>query len=243
MSGLCGHLFEFGEQIVSRIRNLLRKLGYLLTLFLPWILRRAFLNALFGFKIDPTARIGLSWFIPNHLEMGPRSSIGHFNVCKGLDLVVIGPDASIGRLNWITGFPSDDRTHFTQDVNRRPELILEEHSAVTNRHILDCTNLIHVGAFSTVAGFRSQFLTHSIDLGNCRQGSKPITIGAYCFVGTGVIILGGSVLPNKCVLGAGSVLQKNYDSESTLYAGAPAKPIKEIDTRKGYFVREKGFVV
>lgn len=228
---------------MSRLRNLSRKLGYLLTLFLPWILRRPLLNALFGYQIESSAKIGLSWFIPNHLVMGPGSSIGHFNVCKGLDLVSIGSDASIGRLNWITGFPSNDRTHFTQDVERRPELILDEHAAVTNRHIIDCTNAIHVGAFSTVAGFRSQFLTHSIDLATCRQASKPIVIGAYCFVGTGVIILGGSVLPNKSVLGAGSVLQKNYDSESTLYAGAPAKPIKEIDTSQGYFVREKGFVV
>lgn len=228
---------------MARIVNLFRKITYLLTLFLPWFLRRPLLNAIFGYKIDPSARIGLSWFIPKHLEMGPRSSIGHFNVCKGLDLVSIGSDASVGRLNWITGFPANDAKHFTHDVDRKPELKLDEHSAVTNRHILDCTNAIHVGAFSTVAGFRSQFLTHSIDLGNNWQASKPITIGSYCFVGTGVIILGGSALPDKSVLGAGSVLQKNYDSESTLYAGAPAKPIKEIDTSKGYFVREKGFVL
>src|SRR3712207_7972137 len=45
--------------------------------------------------------------------------------------------------------------------------------------------------------FRSQFLTHSIDLLENVQRSRPIKIGKFCFVGTNSVILGGSVLPRS----------------------------------------------
>lgn len=173
--------------------------------------------------------------------MGQGARIGHLNMCKGLDLLELGAEASIGRLNWISGFPSTDKSHFSGET-RDPSLLLAEHSAITNRHIIDCTDSITVGAFTTVAGFRSQFLTHSIDLELNSQRAKPITIGKYCFVGTGVIVLGGSTLPDNCILGAGSVLAKHYTEEATLYAGAPARPVKKINVSGGYFIRSTGFV-
>ncbi len=228
--------------MITRIAGLLRNIGAFSLFLLPWFLRRPLLNLFFGYKIDPSAKIGLSWFFPKHLSMGPGARIGHLNVCKGLDQVDLGEMATIGRLNWISGFPSNNKHHFVSDENRKPQLILCEHAAITNRHIIDCTNSINIGAFSTLAGFRSQFLTHSIDLRDSIQRSRPIFIGRYCFVGTGVIILGGAKLPDKSVLGAGSVLIHEYLEESMLYAGAPAKAIKSLETNCGYFVRTEGFV-
>ena len=120
---------------------------------------------------------------------------------------------------------------------------MEEHSAITNRHIIDCTNAVHIGKFSTVAGFRSQILTHSIDLEACRQSSAPVTIGDYCFVGTDCVLLGGSSLPNYSILGAKSLLNTSQQQEYYLYAGVPAKPVKELDRDFGYFSRTTGFVI
>lgn len=223
-------------------RGLLKTFSYAFSFVMPWPLRRRYLVRFFGFQIHPTASIGLSWILPTKLVMGMHSRIDHLTLCKGLDVVELGDHAFIGRLNWISGFPSSNVAHFQGDVDRRPRLVLGDHTAITNRHIIDCTNEISIGRFTTIAGFRSQFLTHSIDLQINEQRSHPICIGDYCFVGTGVVVLGGSILPNRCVLGAGAVLSKKYSEELTLYAGVPAAPVKQIDPSAGYFVRTEGFV-
>lgn len=215
----------------------------LLLLFFPWSLRRKILIRKYGYKIHPTAHIGLSYIYPKYLEMGAGASIGHFNVAIHLDRVVIGEKSSIVRSNWITGFPTGtDSKFFAHDKNRKSELIMGKESAITKNHHIDCTNYIHIGNFVTIAGYNSQFLTHSIDIYESRQDSHPIEIGDYCFVSTGVRVLGGAKLPACSVLGAGAVLNKAYAKERMLYVGVPAVPKKEIPQNAKYFLRKEGFV-
>lgn len=211
---------------------------------LPWPIRRRLLRLFFGYSLHPTSRLGRCWIYPRFLEMAEHSRIGDLTVCKGLDRLSLGPWATIGRLNWITGFPSASNVtgHFGSEPTRQPELLVAEHAAITNRHILDCTNSIHIGRFSTIAGFRSQILTHSIDLRESRQKSAPVTIGEYCFVGTACVILPGAALPDRCVLGAGSVLNKAQTETDQLYAGVPAAPVKRLG-EESYFSRAVGFVI
>src|SRR4029079_13492242 len=106
--------------------------------------------------------------------------------------------------------------HFCHQPDRKPELVLEEHAAITHRHLIDCTHSVVIGRFSTFAGFQSQILSHSIDLTACRQSSAPVRIGAYCFVGTNCVILGGSELPDYSVLGAKSLLNHAYGDTHNL---------------------------
>jgi acetyltransferase-like isoleucine patch superfamily enzyme len=154
----------------------------------------------------------------------------------------MGEKSRIGNLNQITGFPQGDTSYFSADRERRPELILGCHAAVTERHIIDCTNSVRIGEFATLAGSASQILTHSLDLYRCRQESKAVVIGDYCFVGTGCILLSGSALPSYSVLGAGSLLTKEFSETHFLYAGSPAKPVKALPRDTGYFLRETGAV-
>jgi acetyltransferase-like isoleucine patch superfamily enzyme len=216
----------------------------LILIFLPWALRRVILQGVFGYSLHPTSRLGRCWIYPKHLTMGEHSQIGDLTVCKGIDLLSLGPHASIGRLNWITGFPrpSIPGGHFWLESDRRPELILAEHSAITNRHIVDCTNSITIGKFSTFAGFRSQMLTHSIDLSDSQQKSAPVRIGEYCFIGTACVILPGASLPDRCVLAAGSVLHKQQTVTDHLYGGVPAVALKRLEGAS-YFSRQMGFVI
>ena len=153
-----------------------------------------------------------------------------------------GPNSRIGRGNWITGFPLSGARHFLQEPDRMPELHVGTHAAITNRHLIDCTNRVELGAFSTFAGFRSQILTHSIDLGSCRQSSAPVRIGRYCFVGTGCTLLGGSSLPDFSVLAAMSLLNSAQSLTHRLYAGVPATEVRVLDDSLGYFRRTTGFV-
>jgi acetyltransferase-like isoleucine patch superfamily enzyme len=220
----------------------MRQFLYLLSFLLPWPIRRRMMQVLFGYQIHPTSRIGLAWVRPGELMMGKNSRIGHLTVCKGLSLLQLGESASIGRGNWITGFPAGHPNHFAHQADRKPQLVVGDHAAITNRHIIDCTNSVSIGRFSTFAGFRSQILTHSIDLESCRQSSAPISIGVYCFVGTDCVLLGGSALPDYSVLGAKSLLNKRYEETCCLYAGVPAKPVKKLDSSYNYFSRTTGFV-
>jgi acetyltransferase-like isoleucine patch superfamily enzyme len=210
---------------------------------LPWGLRRWMLNRLFGYQIDPSARIGLAWVYPKYLRMGKQARIDHFTVAIHLDSIEMSDFATIGRSNWITGYPSDSDKHFAHQTDRFPRLILREHSAITKNHHVDCTHEIRVGRFSTIAGYQSQLMTHAIDIVAGRQHSEPIEIGDYCFVSTRCIVLGGARLPSQSVLAAGAVLTKAFDQSFSLYGGVPARHLKEIPKEARYFHREKGFVV
>jgi acetyltransferase-like isoleucine patch superfamily enzyme len=221
---------------------MLKNLAMLVSMLLPWPARRRLLERLFGYSIHTTSRIGLAWICPRHLIMEENSRIGHLTACKNIDLLHLGAHAIIGQLNWITGFPSGSSRHFSHQPDRHPELILGPHAGISSRHLIDCTARVRIGAFATVAGFRSQLVTHSIDLQAGRQSSEPIEIGEYCFVGTNSVILGGSSLPDHSVLGAKSLLNKKWEAPFWLYGGVPAKPLKELPHEIGYFLRKEGFV-
>ncbi|KAF2328700.1 acyltransferase [Flavobacterium ginsenosidimutans] len=215
----------------------------ILTVLSPWPLKRFMLVQFFKYEIDRSSRIGFSWIFPKKLIMDSNAYIGNFNVAVHLDLLKIGKHSSIARGNWITGFPTNtDSKHFSHQKDRQSNLIIGEHSAITKNHHIDCTNIIQVGNFVTVAGYSSQLLTHSINIELNIQDSNPITIGDYCFVGTASTILGGAALPAYSVLGANALLNKNFTTPYRLYGGNPAKEIKELPKEYKYFNRETGFV-
>lgn len=221
---------------------MIRLLLHALLACLPWPVRRWALNTFCGYRIHRTARLGLALVMPRRLVMEEHSYIGHLTVCLNLDLVHLESHARIGKGNWITGFPAGHSKHFAHQPERRSELTLGAHSAITNRHLIDCTGGVSMGKFTTFAGFQSQILSHSIDLEAGRQSSAPIRIGHYCFVGTNCVLLGGSALPSYSVLGAKSLLNKAFAEEYSLYAGCPAKPIQALARELEYFHRPTGYV-
>lgn len=214
---------------------------FLLANLLPWRLRRFVLSKALGFELHPTSRLGWCLVLPRKLIMEEGSSVGSMTVCKGLDLLHLKAHATIGRLNWITAYPSGS-TEFFEGTERTPELVLHEHSAITHRHLLDCTDAITIGPYTTVAGYRSQLLTHSIDLAHSKQSAHPISIGSHCFVSTDCVALGDSSLPDFSVLAAKSLLNRNFTDTYFLYGGVPSVPIKALPADMLYFKREIGRV-
>lgn len=212
-------------------------------ILLPWRLKRFCLIRFFGFNLHPSSRIGLSWVYPSQLMMEEGSKIGHFNVAIHLDSIIMKRKSSIGRSNWITGFSSKTPSrHFQHQPERISMLTMHEGAAITKHHHIDCTCPVTIGKFTTIAGYYSQLLTHSIDIIESRQDSRPIIIGDYCFVGTNVVVLGGSQLPDYSVLGAKSLLSKSFETPYALYAGQPAIYVKAIDKEAKYFTRNEAFV-
>jgi acetyltransferase-like isoleucine patch superfamily enzyme len=154
----------------------------------------------------------------------------------------MGEKATIGDFNWIAGLPLDSPRHFGSEIGRDPTLCLGRHAALTSRHFLDCSNRIDIGEFATIAGARSQILTHAIDLRSNMQVSAPVAIGRYCFVGTACVVLKGARLPDCSVLAAGSSLARAFEEPFTLYSGVPAAAVKLLDRESAYFSRTRGFV-
>ena len=212
------------------------------TTCLPWPLRRWALTKFFGYKIHRTARLGFCLLLAKDIIMEEHTSIGHLTVCIHLDLVHLKPHASIGRGNWITGYPSEGPDFFSHQPSRRAELMLGTHSAITHRHLIDCSARVMIGKYTTFAGFRSQLLSHTIDVAENRQTAEPVSIGDYCFVGTDCVILGGSSLPDFSVLAAKSLLNHEHEERHTLYGGVPARALRVLDKDYKYFSRATGYV-
>lgn len=72
--------------------------------------------------------------------------------------------------------------------------------------------------------------SHRIGENNKRAGEskrRPVVIGKGCWIGARCIILPGVTIGDGCVIAAGSVVNKDCDSNS-LYAGTPARFIRKL---------------
>lgn len=208
----------------------------------PWKIRRSLLQLFFNFKISGGARIGRSLILASKVIIEEGAIISNFNFVNNIDKIHLKAYSKIGRKNWITGPNTKSTKAFSAVEGRKCELIVGKHSRITDRHIIDCTGGVYVGSFSTIAGNRSQILTHSIDIKSSTQKCKPINIGDYSFIGTSCILLMGASVPSYSVLGAGSVMTKSLEEEYALYGGNPAKFIKKLEIDNLYFHRKTGNV-
>jgi glycosyltransferase involved in cell wall biosynthesis/acetyltransferase-like isoleucine patch superfamily enzyme len=208
----------------------------------PWSLRRRLLNTILGYDIAGTARIGLSLVEAREVILERGASIRHFTMVKSLSRLRLGEEAIIGNSNWISAHPLENASSFADVVGRDPSLEIERHASLTNKHLVDCTDKVTIGPFSTFGGWGSQILTHSIDVASNRQTCAPVTIGSYCFVGTRTVLLKSAALADCCVLSAGSVLSGPVRDRNKLVSGVPAAPVRDLAPTAAYFNRTVGYV-
>ena len=220
------------------MRLILRGVVNIAAWFLPWPARRWLFQAALGWSLDKTSRIGRSVVLADKVVLKAHARISNGNLVSPIGLLELGPYATIGRGNRIVG--AQKTRSYSAETDRRSALILSDHAALTRSHIVDCTNTVTIGRFSIFAGYRSQILTHSPDFRLAQQTSQPVHIGAYCFVGTGSIVLFGVTIPDYCIVSAGSVVTKSHDQTYQMYAGNPAKPVKDLAPDMAFFTRTVG---
>jgi acetyltransferase-like isoleucine patch superfamily enzyme len=68
---------------------------------------------------------------------------------------------------------------------------------------------------------------HRITFSSQRPKEDAIKIGNHVWIGSNVTILRGTVIPDGCVVAAGSVVTKAFEGQRALIAGNPATVIKE----------------
>jgi acetyltransferase-like isoleucine patch superfamily enzyme len=152
------------------------------------------------------------------LELGDDVRIGHANLLIGGRKVCLGDGAIIGRFNEINSIlaPLTRGTPI-------PDLTMGRRAIVTAWHKIDFTDQVTLGESVVFAGRLSNIWTHN------RQDVGPVSIGARCYVGSGIQMVAGSSVGADCVVGLGSVITKKFDATGSLIAGVPAKVISELD--------------
>jgi acetyltransferase-like isoleucine patch superfamily enzyme len=207
-----------------------------LMIVLPSRLRRHLGRLLLGWDIDPTAHIGRSIIVVDHLSMGPGAVIGSWNVIRYLDELRLGEGASIATRNWIAAHPQSAEV-FPHSPNRTSSLILGKHAMITVGHEIDCSDRVELGDYAAFAGFRSQILTHSLNLVRDIQVTGPVELGERSAVMSACLLLSGTCVPPRSIVSAGSVVTTKLTKDRTFYRGNPAVAVRELPDNLRYFHR------
>lgn len=233
---------------MSRWRRHLRLVFLGLIACLPGVLKRPLYRLLFGYRIGSGVRIGLSLLDGAEVDLGAGTEIGHgvlitrvgrlvtgrcvrighLNVIRGGERVVLGDYAEIMRFNVLNAIPDHDCTTSPVSV-----LELGAGAVVVSGHRIDFTDRVTIGRNVIVGGRNSSLWTHN------RQQTAPISIGDFCYLGSEVRLAPGARLPERCILALGSVLTSEIDQPGSLVAGVPAKTIRPLGPDDEALVKRK----
>ena len=108
---------------------------------------------------------------------------------------------------------------------------------ITVGHEIDCSDRVELGDYASFAGFRSQILTHSLDLVRDRFVTGPVEIGDRSAVMSGCLLLSGTRVPRRCIVSAGSVVTTKLSNELTFYRGNPAQAVRSLPANLRFFRR------
>ncbi|MDD5363154.1 MAG: acyltransferase [Ignavibacteria bacterium] len=117
-------------------------------------------------------------------------------------------------------------------VGEKGKLILGNNFTITAASSLVCFNYIEIGCDCLLSWdiliIDTDFHNIVYSNGHSVDESKRIILGNKIWIGCRCTLLKGTDIKENCVVGANSLLNKNYDSPNILIAGNPAKKIRDI---------------
>lgn len=147
----------------------------------------------------------------------------------------------------------EKRVHTIINVSGKGKIYIKEDIHIGKGAIIHCENgILTLGSNFAISGSTSIICYKSITIGDNVQFSwdtlvidsdthsiyavdgtninedRDIYIGNNVWIGCKNTILKGTTINSNCVIGAGSLLCKNYKEGQTIIAGNPAKEIKSI---------------
>jgi len=209
----------------------LRRCGLVLAGIAPGPMARALYRVAFGYRIDPTVRLGFVYIDCEQFSIGPHAIIDHgvvftrcgdvsigggtrigpLNLFRGGTRIAIGEFVTILRLNIFNAIP-DHECVGSPDSS----IALGRGAVVTQEHRLDFTDRITVGRCAILAGRGTSIWTHN------RRTSGQVEIGEYTYIGSESRLGPGSHVDRCCIVGMGAVVIKRFDQPYQLLAGVPA---------------------
>ena len=124
---------------------------------------------------------------------------------------------------------------------------------VGHQSIIDASNGVTIGE-GTQVSFRVGIFSHGSQVALRLHGRSyihvpheqrigytraPVTIGRYCYLGTGAIILPGTTLGDGCLVSAGAIVTGDVPAFSIL-RGIPAKIVGDVREMDARFWNEPG---
>lgn len=190
--------------------------------FKRWALRRLGNSIAHNAIIGPTLVLGCGRF-----SVGDGSIISAFNAFRRLAYVQLDRKTYIGSWNQFTAAPE-----YQSYSDRVGMLLMKEQSFMTNRHYVDCSGQVILEPYAAVIGVKSILQSHELDLPDNKTTIGRVVYGINAVSLTACVMLKNSYLPERSILAAGSVMVKakegNELPKSSLYAGAPARFVKEV---------------
>jgi acetyltransferase-like isoleucine patch superfamily enzyme len=162
------------------------------------------------------------------LSLGDNVRIGYLNIFRGGDEINLEPYAEFMRLNEINSIPDPIAVNPTI-----PRLHVGPGTVVTAGHKIDFTDEVRLGRRVILGGRNSSIWTHN------RQRTAPVTIGDLTYVGSEIRMAPGSSLPDRCILGIGSVVTRAIDAPGHLIAGVPARALQPLTEEEVYLVERR----
>lgn len=154
--------------------------------------------------------------------------IGDFSRLIGCKVYIHGSHnrIRIGDRCWCdrTDFYIEDDNNIIEIANHSAINATVHFAAIEGTEILVGTECLFSGNIDIRTGD-----SHTImDLGTKKRinPSESVSIGNHVWVGTGVTMLKGSIIPDNCIVGARSLVTKRYETTNCVIAGSPAKEVK-----------------
>ena len=206
-----------------------------LAVLLPSGARRFVLTRLLGHDIHPEATVGRAFVDVDHLVMGDRARIGHLVAIRGCEEVRLGTGAVIHLLVWVNSVRAS--TGYFPGSTRRPALVMGDHALITMLHFIDACDLVQLDDYACIAGYGTIVQTHAVDMDQLKQATSPVRIGHHSLVATRGLLLPGADVPDRAVVAAGAVVGGRLEGHK-IFAGVPAKPVRDVDLDGALFTRQ-----
>jgi acetyltransferase-like isoleucine patch superfamily enzyme len=113
-------------------------------------------------------------------------------------------------------------------------------SHIVAHHSIDIGDDVYTGPYVYITDQNHSYADPDLPIGRQWPVNAPVRIGAGTWLGTGVIVLPGSVIGRNVVVAAGSVVRGEI-GDRCVVAGVPARVIKGFDPETGWTRSAAGY--
>ncbi|HEY9644104.1 MAG TPA: DapH/DapD/GlmU-related protein [Coleofasciculaceae cyanobacterium] len=183
---------------------------------LPAKLKPFFYRRILGWKIGKNVSIGLSYIDGQHISIGDNVTIGHFNIIATFRYLEIGSSSLIKNFNHFSGRCDHPKWPGYMKIGEKVNIM--------SRHFIDSHGEVVIGDRTTLAGRDTQIWSHSLTYQTEEPMLSPMSIkvGKEVYIGARSTLIGCQI-PDQAVVGAGSIITKDFSQETgrILIAGNP----------------------
>lgn len=121
------------------------------------------------------------------------------------------------------------------EFGHNSNFVIEGNTTLSYGVLISCRDRIkigrevQIGEYTSIRDSTHNYTDNSIPIKMGQDILNEIEIGDDVWIGRGCIVMPGTIIENRVIVGANSVV-KGKLSSNWIYAGVPAKPIKKISS-------------